>query len=242
MHKLIYAIILFMLVLTTGCSTFDTPLFDLLSKKGCKGGNCQQVDILDNTNADQEWYCYGEQGTTDWQCENKRDPSKIVAVVPKTTQPTSPGLPQPSEPAFIAPIPTQAVASGSNRRPGGARPVNPRQISTKQAASRQTAPWQATANQKILAQPAGFFAVQLIALQDKTRIISFAQQHGLLNPTYARINSKGKIWYTLLLGIYPDRSSAVQAKQAWENSRNVAVKPWVRPLGALQDAIRATRS
>jgi septal ring-binding cell division protein DamX len=42
----------------------------------------------------------------------------------------------------------------------------------------------------------------------------------------------------LLLGIYPNKSAAEKAASDWIAAKNLKVKPWIRPLGPLQDAIR----
>ena len=90
----------------------------------------------------------------------------------------------------------------------------------------------------ILQQPSGFYAVQLIALQDEKSILQYARDTGLTYPLYAQIQSKGRTMYVLLLGCYPDRLSAVHAKEDWSRSKSLSVRPWVRQVGPLQDAIR----
>jgi septal ring-binding cell division protein DamX len=90
----------------------------------------------------------------------------------------------------------------------------------------------------ILQQPYAFYTVQLIALQDENSVLQYAQDTGLKYPLYAQIQSKGRTMYVLLLGCYPDRLSAVHAKEDWSRSKNLSVRPWVRQVGPLQDAIR----
>ena len=90
----------------------------------------------------------------------------------------------------------------------------------------------------ILQKPAGFYAVQLIALQEEDKILEYARVNGLKDPLYAQIESEGGTFYVLLLGCYPDRLSAARAKEEWAVSRKLPAKPWIRELGPLQDAIR----
>ena len=89
----------------------------------------------------------------------------------------------------------------------------------------------------ILQQPSGFYTIQLIALQDENTILEYARDSGLKYPLYAQIQSKDQTLYVLLLGVYPDRLSAARAKDDWTRD-NLSVKPWIRQLGPLQDAIR----
>jgi hypothetical protein len=90
----------------------------------------------------------------------------------------------------------------------------------------------------ILQQPSGFYTIQLIALQDEPRILEYARDSGLKYPLYAHIQSKDRTLYVLLLGVYPDRLSAARAKDEWTENQGRSVKPWIRQLGPLQEAIR----
>lgn len=91
----------------------------------------------------------------------------------------------------------------------------------------------------ILQQPAGFYAVQLVALQHEYKILKYARAKGLKYPLYAQIQSRGRISYVLLLGVYPDRLSATRAMDEWIGIGNLSVTPWIRQLGPLQDAMAA---
>jgi tetratricopeptide (TPR) repeat protein len=89
----------------------------------------------------------------------------------------------------------------------------------------------------ILQQPPDYYAVQLVALQDEDKTLQYAADKGLDSPLYLRIFSKGVNWYVLLLGIYPDNSSAEIAVEEWNESGKPPIKTWIRQLGALQKMI-----
>ncbi|MCB1644392.1 MAG: SPOR domain-containing protein [Pseudomonadales bacterium] len=90
----------------------------------------------------------------------------------------------------------------------------------------------------ILQQPANFYTVQLIALQEEQNVLEYAQLNGISYPLYAKIRSQGSNWHVLLLGIYPDKQAAQKAKEEWEKTKTLKIKPWIRQLGPLQEAIR----
>jgi len=89
----------------------------------------------------------------------------------------------------------------------------------------------------ILQQPSGYYAVQLIALRDQRKMLNYARDYGLKSPLYAQIRTRGYISNVLLLGVYPDRLAAVHARNEFLGAWNLPVKPWIRKLGPLQDAI-----
>lgn len=125
------------------------------------------------------------------------------------------------------------------------QPPRPLGSATPSGGHRSASPSSHEVNQgatSILQQPPGFYAVQLIALQDEYKILKYARDKGLKYPLYAQIQSKGRKSYVLLLGVYPDRLSASQARDAWIRSGNLSLTPWIRQLGPLQDAIAVASS
>ena len=222
MFKLRHGMLLTLVILTTGCANLKNPLNwgGLFGKKACEGESCEQTNLLDQTNANQEWYCYGKKDGSDWECENSRDPSKIVSVTPRQrSAATESARAARSEQAFVEPVASQAAAMET-------KPLRPRALSGEE---------------RILNQPNNFYAVQLLALQEQAGVLKYANRNGLADPLFAKINSQGTDWYVLLLGIYSDRSSAVRAKTEWERAKTLKVKPWIRQLGPLQNAIEAAR-
>ncbi len=194
----------------SGCGLYDR----FIKSDECEDGSCDTPALLDNTNTQQEWFCYGEQEGGNWDCGNERDAMKISKIMPKQTQ-----------------------SESSNVRIGD--PVETTLTETVEPPVVKSAATSAAKNMNaaILEQPADHYAVQLIAMKDEARVLAYAGLNGILEPLYARIRSQDTDWYVLILGTYPDKASAEAAMEAWSTAKTLKVKPWIRQLGPLQDAI-----
>ena len=93
----------------------------------------------------------------------------------------------------------------------------------------------------IFAYPRDYLAVQLLAVSSKQSVLDFISRNDLGDPPYGAMRSKGRILYVLLLGVYPDRAAAEAAIAAMPQTRP-PVKPWIRKVGQLQDAVRAVNT
>ena len=214
MCKFIRGMVLLMLVLITSCSSIG----GLFSNDPCEGEGCDSAGQRDNSNTTQEWYCYGKNDGGEWQCENKRDRGKIVAIAPDNPVPAQAQPVSPTQPDVVRPAEIIAASSAITQS------VNP-----------------AVGSERILQQPEDFYAVQLVAMEDEASVLSYASQNEISDPLYARISSQGKDWFVLLLGLYAEKSAATEANEVWMQTRNLKIKPWIRKLGPLQDAIRAAQ-
>ena len=165
---------------------------------------------LDNTVTNQTWWCYGKEDQS-WDWEKEADPSKVRSIEPRAPQEAA-AMPLPQrEPERAVSAPPSLMAQS----------VTPPAAETP-----------------ILSQPADYFAVQLIALKEKDGVLSYAQANGIEDPLMTEIETNGSRWHVLLLGVYPDESSARTARDDWERTKSLKVKPWIRKLGPLQQAIR----
>jgi len=81
--------------------------------------------------------------------------------------------------------------------------------------------------------PSNYVAVQLFASKSKSKVIGFINKNNLGDPPFGKIKSKGQLWYVLLLGIYPDKSSAKTAIAQLPKRLKIK-KPWIRKLGPLK--------
>tara|TARA_B100000315_G_scaffold260784_1_gene325201 strand:+ start:16024 stop:16575 length:552 start_codon:yes stop_codon:yes gene_type:complete len=172
---------------------------------------------------------------------------QVATRIPQANKPAARGprhqrakqvpAPQPLESAEQQPVSQPVESYRATQRPQQvARATPPAQLRGRPSPAAT-----AIANQgatSILQQPAGFYTVQLIALQDESKILAYARDNGLKYPLYAQIHSQGRTLYVLLLGLYPDRLLAARAKDEWAAARHLSAKPWIRELGPLQDAIR----
>ena len=90
----------------------------------------------------------------------------------------------------------------------------------------------------IFAYPPDYYAVQIVAVQTKQQILDLLGQYELGDPPYGVMKTNGKLWYVLVYGVYPDYESAKMAMSELPPGV-LKLKPWVRDMGSLQDAIRA---
>ena len=193
------------------------------SKDECANGACETPQILNNQPLKKNWYCYGVPEDRSWDCVSQPQPEKVATVIPtpQKSQTLLVNEPVVDEPEAIALEIALAPEIELTEVMDAAPPMDSEDGATS-----------------IIRQPGDFFAVQLIAMQEENRVLEYARQNGLEYPLYARIESQDNDWYVLLLGIYPDRSHAENARDEFEGTRTLKVRPWIRKLAPLQDAIR----
>ncbi|MEM6708436.1 MAG: SPOR domain-containing protein [Pseudomonadota bacterium] len=93
----------------------------------------------------------------------------------------------------------------------------------------------------LLELPPEYYAVQLMAFSSPQSLQRFFDTMGVDKLTAAEIESNGELRYVLLLGIYPDFSSAQTATENLPQELE-EFEPWIRRLGGLQAAmLRADR-
>ncbi len=88
--------------------------------------------------------------------------------------------------------------------------------------------------QKILALPASYYAVQVYASQTEASMEAFQQAKGLTDLHRVRTRRDGKTIY-VLIDIHPDLASARQAVPLLEEKAGAS--PWVRSMASLQKII-----
>ena len=89
----------------------------------------------------------------------------------------------------------------------------------------------------LLDLPETFWAIQIMALQTQDTLNEFVVDKQLAGVSGAKVASKGKLFYVLLLGVYESRSIA---EEAWKSRPQsiTYLQPYYRSLGSLQSAIR----
>lgn len=128
---------IFCLVLIQGCAVTER-FFPGDEAEGCAGDDCEAPALLDNSNSDRKWYCYGTSPDEPWQCQNTADTSKITTVnpdsrgtrrparisAPETPPPVVASLPQrprtvrvPDEPLEAAPEAAREATREAAREP-----------------------------------------------------------------------------------------------------------------------------
>lgn len=95
----------------------------------------------------------------------------------------------------------------------------------------------------ILSQPPFSYAVQLLGHWDQDKIADYAASVGLKAPYLeVRVPDEELDWYVLLLGVYPDESTAITTMERWMREVNPDIAPTIIEIGPLQQAIRAGES
>jgi len=158
---------------------------------------------------------------------------------------------QPLLAAALGPYATQAEAGAAaqhwRQQLPGVKPWVRTVASIQQAVAdyrRQQQPgWLALVarhEQQLLQQLPQNYAVQLMAMDQKS-VTAFVAKHGLLNRVvYFRTRSGGQELYAALLGSFSSRQQALDAGH--EIARQAeGVRPWVRSLASVQQVIRTQR-
>ena len=85
--------------------------------------------------------------------------------------------------------------------------------------------------------PPDYYVVQLVAVQTKEALEDYAGRKELRGMSAARIERDGRLFYVLLLGVYPDREQASTAASSLP-AEFADLDPWVRSVDSLQQAMR----
>ena len=93
--------------------------------------------------------------------------------------------------------------------------------------------------ERILQAPADWYAVQVIALSKPGAMEAFVEKYNFQDRMQVTIDNKGQPIKLLILGMYQTMEEAVRAVS--EIPVGVGVEPWIRPVGNLQDAVRASQ-
>jgi septal ring-binding cell division protein DamX len=194
--------------LLTSCGLTDR----FFTTNECEDDNCRAPVLLDNSNVEKKWFCYGAQEGENWDCQNERDPTKITTIQPKP------------EPSRAQPRATVEMLEAT--------------VDESQPAKATLSATQFYDNE-IISYPRDHYAVQLIALRDLEGVQEYAGLNGIQEPKIVKIRNDQTDWYVILLGVYPERSVAESAREDWLTAKVLRVQPWIRQLGPLQDAIMA---
>ena len=94
---------------------------------------------------------------------------------------------------------------------------------------------QAVAGGSIGSQPAGHYAVQVVASSNMENLKAFAGRHQISDELVAETSVDGKTWFVLLQGVYPTMDEAKAALEQVGDS--LETSPWIRSIGSLQAAM-----
>ncbi|MBL3599947.1 MAG: SPOR domain-containing protein [gamma proteobacterium endosymbiont of Lamellibrachia anaximandri] len=95
-------------------------------------------------------------------------------------------------------------------------------------------------NNWLLEQNPEHYTLQLIGVEQLASLRRFVARHGLEKQAgYIRTKRKGKAWYVLLWGVYPERDAAQKAKRKLPRSLK-GRDAWARTVGSLQQELNAS--
>ena len=80
-------------------------------------------------------------------------------------------------------------------------------------------------------QPAGMYAVQVVASSSMDQLSFFASQNNLSEEWVAETSVDGKVWFVLMSGVYSTKS---EAEQALNGLQGLGTQPWIRTVGSVQ--------
>ncbi|MDE2088434.1 MAG: SPOR domain-containing protein [Gammaproteobacteria bacterium] len=165
------------------------------------------------------------------------------------TPPAGGGVSQPSStpalqgaverPASGTAAQTSAAPAGTKTQPAATRKP-PRRIAAVSRAAIPHGP-QPRREDWLLKQNPHSYAVQLMGASHEQGILSFIKTHKLGGrAAYFRTRYRGRAWYVLLYGIYPNRPAAQAALKRLPPALR-KTSPWVRNLASVRTAIEQAR-
>jgi len=92
----------------------------------------------------------------------------------------------------------------------------------------------AASGEGLSGQPAGYYAVQVVASGSMEQLTDFASAHQISDQWVAETTVDGRVWYVLMLGVYPSKE---EAEQAMQSVMDLETLPWVRTIASIQSVM-----
>ncbi len=163
-------------------------------------------------------------------------PSQNLAQIPPTTSTAETPAAQPAVAEAPAQSRTEPVHTPDNKIPvqqpeqqPAAKPPHPAVAQLKTAGVHDVN-W-------LLQQPAGNWTLQFLGARSPLALLKFAKKHPLNgNGIWYKSSLRGQPYYVLIYGSYPGRDAAREAINTLSPELR-AIKPWVKSLKAVQQAL-----
>jgi DamX protein len=141
--------------------------------------------------------------------------------------PPPPAAPSAAAPAPAKPAPTVVKPKAVNTPPKPVATAHPAAAGTAKDAA-----W-------VMAQDPAHFTLQLMATKQPDTVDQVLRRGGVDPGEFARFQavSRGETWHVLAYGLYPNRTAAA-AEAAHLPGALHGFKPWIRPVGDVQAAIK----
>ena len=226
-----------------GCATaplVSAPLppmvVDQGSNRGVPADSSQHPPERDKANT-ADWFCAQGKRDADWQCIESSSPHPTAdGAVPAGPSPNvsaspavNPTRETPAKPTVVEPLPSATDATLASSR-------DQNQSVTIPGYSPPAAVAPAKPRLRVLEQSPDAWAIQLIATRSKESLERVAAQHDLYDHPAVRLAAGKTIRYALVWDVYPDRARALAALAALPKTLR-DLQPWVRNVGALQQAM-----
>ena len=150
-------------------------------------------------------------------------PAHSVAESKETTT----AVKQPTTLARTEPQPIQKAQI----KPPPIKPVTTRKKAEKNTIYRES--W-------LLDQDSSYYTLQVLGVRNEELLLDFIKQHQLLQKksvAYYKTVYKGKHWYPLLYGVYPNKSEAADAVKELPDKVQKSI-PWIRKVSVVQKEVR----
>lgn len=170
------------------------------------------------------WQCFQSKFETQWRCQKEPNAPYVLSLAEVTNA-------EPTTASKNTAVKAKKKAKVSMDT--GLNNTNPPQAIPASLPNKLY-----DAGEEILKLPANYYAVQVLASQNKQNLLRFVEQQLIDDPVYVKIANQEQVLHILLAGIYNNVGDA--ALRSKIVNQQAEIKAWVRQLGALQSAIELT--
>ncbi|MGH8615595.1 MAG: AAA family ATPase [Gammaproteobacteria bacterium] len=178
-----------------------------------------------------------------WIVRQPGDDSPELVLVPPISQPdiTESSQPVGGRKKDIPPA-TQTSKTSIQEQPQTAGKIDPTPHPTPVARESITAVTSGLRGpQWLQAQQADRYVVQLFASRDRKAVFRFLhEQNDRLQLAWFSTASRGRPWYAVVEGLYPDRDSAHAAVAKVQSVAGISSSPWPRSIASIKKALKET--
>ena len=166
---------------------------------------------------------------------DQAEKEKAVAAEPPTKSQAPTGINQVEKGKAVVPeqVKTASLKKDSQPKIIPQQETQPASVGLKSAAQKiQREKW-------LLSQDGTTYTIQIVGVSSEKSLLDFIKRNGMLKQdeiAYYESTFRGKPWFQLLYGIYPDKQAAgLAAHKLPENIRQAG--PWIRKIATVQKTI-----
>ncbi|MGH8602861.1 MAG: SPOR domain-containing protein, partial [Gammaproteobacteria bacterium] len=178
-----------------------------------------------------------------WVVRQPGDDSPELVLVPPISQPdiTESSQPAGGRKKDTPPATQTSKQTSVQEQPQTAGKIDPTPPPTSVARESSTAVTSGLrGSQWLQAQQADRYVVQLFASRDRKAVFRFLhEQNDRLQLAWFSTASRGRPWYAVVEGLYPDRDSAHAAVAKVQSVAGIS-RPWPRSIASIKKALKET--